>query len=51
MIKVIDLRLKQSMSQKIVQYLTTGRTSRDKSIIDDLIFGIGHVLYYSPTTP
>jgi hypothetical protein len=27
----------------------TGRTSREKSIIDVLIFGNGHVLHHPPT--
>ena len=47
--ELIEYRLKQSMSGIITGRSLTGRTSRDKSIIDVLIFGNGHVLHHPLT--
>jgi hypothetical protein len=42
--------LKYNILIKIEELLSTGRTSREKSIIDVLIFGNGYVLHHSPTS-
>ncbi|MCK7513930.1 MAG: hypothetical protein MZV70_64535 [Desulfobacterales bacterium] len=42
--------LKSRIFVEVDALLTRGRTSRDKSIIDVLIFGIGHVLHHPPTS-
>jgi hypothetical protein len=44
-----DFKLKDCISKGIVLLLPSGRTSRDKSIIDVLIFGIGYVLHHPAT--
>jgi hypothetical protein len=43
-----DYLSKYTHSDRIYQQVNIERTSRDKSIIDALIFGIGYVLHHSP---
>jgi hypothetical protein len=48
-IKFKDCRLKCCIKNGNSKGNSTGRKSRDKSIIDVLIFGNGHVLHDPPT--